>query len=167
MSIEPDDVPQPQLWTMQIICAALMMGVFIPLAIFLFLVLVQQQKPILTKPEDMQMLSLVAIVLLAANASLSLFLPVMMTKSALPRLATSEPSVLQLIALYQTTLIIGLALLEGAAMLGCVAFFLEAHVVDLAVVGIGLILMAARFPTRGRVATWLAQQRAALEDYPH
>jgi hypothetical protein len=164
MSTEPDDIPLARLKTMQIIAAAMMMGIVGALAIFLFLVTTQQKRPIVTELADLQAISIVALVLFATNAPLSLVLPGLVTTNSLRQLATSTSAVDRLLALRQTTLIIGLALVEGAAMLACIAFFLECHVLDLVVVGLALILMLARFPTRNRVRAWLAQQLAALEE---
>jgi hypothetical protein len=164
MSTEPDDIPAGQLRTMQIIAAAMMNGIVLPLALFVFLVTVKQQKPILTDPADLQMVSMVALLLLATNAPLSLLLPSIMTRNALRQIAARESPLADLLPLRQTTLIVGLALLEGVAMVGCIAFLLECHAVDFIVVGLVLALMLARFPTRNRVRAWLARQLAVLEE---
>jgi hypothetical protein len=163
MSLEPDDVPAPQLRTMQIIAAAMMMGIVFALMIFLVLV-TGQNKQVITDLDHLQVVSIVAVVLFATNAPLSVAMPGIVSRNALRPLAASASPVDGLMALRQTTLIIGLALLEGAAMLACIAFFLECHVIDLIVVGLALAFMAARFPTRNRVHAWLAQQQAALEE---
>ncbi len=62
----------------------------------------------------------------------------------------------------QTTLIVGLAPLEGTAFLGCIAYLIEANPLALAVVGVAVCLMLYKFPTEGRVRTWLEQQAAVL-----
>jgi len=164
MSTEPDDIPAGQLRTMQIIAAAMIMGVVFALAIFLFLLLVQQQRTILTQIDDLQAVSLVALLLFVTNAPLSLVLPNIVTRNSLTQIAAGAAPLDGLLAIRQTTLIIALALLEGAAMLGCIAFFLDCHALDLVVVGVALALMLARFPTRNRVRTWLARRLAMLEE---
>jgi hypothetical protein len=164
MSIEPDDIPAAQLRTMQIIAGAMIWGVLTALAIFLFLALAQQHKSILVQAEDLHVVSLVAILLLLSNAPLALVLPGILTRNSLRQIASGAQPLDQLLPLRQTTMIVSFALLEGAAMLGCIAFFLETHAATLVVVGLAVLLMLAQFPTRQRVRTWLARQLATLEE---
>jgi hypothetical protein len=148
---------------MQIITFAMVMGIVIALAIFLVLVM-SQQKPIVTEVADLQMVSIVALVLFVTNAPLSVILPGLVTANGLRQLAESAPVGDKLLGLRQTTLIIGLTLVEGAAMVACIAFFIECHVLDLIAVGLALVLMLARFPTRNRLRAWLMRQLAVLEE---
>lgn len=53
-------------------------------------------------------------------------------------------------AIYQTRLIISLAILEGAALLNLIAYMLEGQAVNVAVAFVLLTLMMIQFPSRGR-----------------
>ena len=57
--------------------------------------------------------------------------------------------------LYQTQLIVGLALLEGAAFFNLIALMVENSVASLGVVILLLGLMAVKFPTRNKVSWWV------------
>ena len=57
----------------------------------------------------------------------------------------------QLLAIYQTRLVIACALLEGAAFFNLVAYFIEGQTLNLIVTGVLLVMMAMRFPTTGTV----------------
>src|SRR5436309_6464692 len=67
MSTGLDDIPRPQLLTMQIIAAALMIGVVVFLSIVLFLVYVQQGGQGQMPPGDLPIVSLVAIAMFVIN----------------------------------------------------------------------------------------------------
>jgi hypothetical protein len=99
-----------------------------------------------------------------------------MTQSAVRRIAAgtwrppseaAAPSfasdTVKLLAVRLTTMIVGMALLEGVALLGGVAYMLEAQPGALAVVAGALVLMAWFFPTDGRVRAWLAEREGELE----
>lgn len=62
------------------------------------------------------------------------------------------------LALYQTRMIIGLALLEGAAFFNLVAYLVEGHWWSLAVTAGLVALMLSAFPTRGRLTQWVADR---------
>ncbi len=70
-----------------------------------------------------------------------------------------------LIGIYQTRLIVGLALLEGSAFLNITMFTLEQHWWLLAATGVQIILMLASWPTRSKVEFWIRtqQEMATLE----
>lgn len=59
------------------------------------------------------------------------------------------------LALYQTRMIVGLAILEGAAFFNIVSYLLEGHWWSLAVVAGLLAWMIASFPTRARLRHWI------------
>jgi hypothetical protein len=60
-----------------------------------------------------------------------------------------------LLRLYQTRLIVGLAILEGAALFNAVAYLIAGQWWSLAVVGVLLALMLTSFPTRMGIEQWL------------
>ena len=57
--------------------------------------------------------------------------------------------------LYQTRMIAGLAILEGAALFNVVAYLIEGHWWSLAAAAGLLAVMLASFPTRGRLRRWV------------
>ncbi len=167
MSTGLDDIPRPQLLTMQIIAAALMIGVVVFLGIVLFLVYVQQGGQGQMPPGDLPIVSLVAIAMFAINTPLALFLPNQLAKRALKQIAAEggkEIDIDKLLTVRQSTMLISLALLEGTAFCACTGFLLHADVGSLVVVGLNLLLMLALFPTRNRVRNWLDKQTMALHD---
>jgi len=166
MSTGLDDIPRPRLLTMQIIAAALMIGVISFLGVVLFLVYAQQGGQG-QMAGDLPIVSLVAIAMFVINTPLALFLPNQIAKSALKQMSTSggkEADIADLLNVRQTTMIIGLALLEGTAFCACIGFLLDADTGSLVVVGLCLLLMLALFPTRNRVRNWLDKQMMALQD---
>jgi hypothetical protein len=68
----------------------------------------------------------------------------------------------KLLAVRQTTLLVSLALLEGVAFSGCIAYLLEAQPLVLGVVLVAVLLLLAYFPTEGRVRSWLERQTDQL-----
>jgi len=70
----------------------------------------------------------------------------------------------KLAQLYQTQLIIGSALLEGAAFFATIAYMLERNPLALATAIVLLGTLAARFPTSDRVNAWLDRQLGLLQE---
>ena len=66
--------------------------------------------------------------------------------------------------LYQTQLIVGAALLEGAAFFAGIAFMLERDPIAAGMALVLLAVLAARFPTRDRIEAWLEQQLGLLQE---
>lgn len=64
----------------------------------------------------------------------------------------------KLAQVYQTTTIVGCALLESAAFLALLAYLLEGQQVSLAVAGAMLLGVAAHLPIGGRLASWVERQ---------
>jgi hypothetical protein len=162
---------------MQIVAGALVLGVVVFLAVA---VVIGSNRPAgagRAPAGDLPIISLVAAVLLAVQAPLAFLLPGLVTRNGLrqiasgsgrsfpdPGAAEGNTDVARLLGLWQTTLIIGLALLEGTAFLGCIAFLVEAQPFAVAVVLVSLLLMAVKFPTEGRVLAWLEQQAGRLAE---
>jgi hypothetical protein len=61
-------------------------------------------------------------------------------------------------------MIVGLALLEGTAFLGILAYLIEAQPLALGVTGIAILCMLLKFPTRSRVQAWLERQTEQLTE---
>jgi hypothetical protein len=162
VSPQPDDIPAGVLRTMQIIAAAMIVGVVFALAIFVFLALVQQQKAISTQFEPLPIITLVLLLMLTTSR-FPFSLPSTVTKNHLRQIVSGAQSLDSLLPLRQTTLIIQFVFLEGTAFLGSIAFFRECHAADLLVAGLPLALMVGQFPTHRRVRAWLATQLAAIE----
>lgn len=168
-----DEVSPGVVRVMQIITFALVMGVLITLSVFVYLVQVQNQGRGQLQAVQFPLVSLIAGVLLVVNTGLSLFLPNVLIQSGLRRIAagTWQPTpgspapatdAGKLLQVRQTAHIVGLALLEAANFLGCIAYFLEAQPWVLGVITVGVLLMVARFPTEGRLRLWLEDQKDAL-----
>jgi hypothetical protein len=169
MSTGLDDIPAARLRVMQIIAAALMIGVLTFLGIALFLVYGQRNGQGLGQANDLPIVSLLAIAMFAINTPLAFFLPNQLARPALKQIAAApenerEYDIDKLLGVRQATLIVGLALIEGTAFCACIGFLLDADVGSLVVVGLCLLLMLALFPTRNRVRNWLDRQAMAVQD---
>lgn len=68
------------------------------------------------------------------------------------------------LAPYQTRMIIGLALLEGAAFFNLIAYLLEGRWWSLAVTAALVAFMLASYPTRGRIRQWV-EDREQLKTF--
>lgn len=80
-----------------------------------------------------------------------------------PAREANETSNERLAGVYQTSLIISMALIEGAAFFTVVAYMNEGHVAALAL-AIGLLaVMILHFPTTGRIESWIKRQRENIE----
>jgi hypothetical protein len=176
MSNMPDTVSPQNLRTMQIIAGALLAGVCTFLVIVLYLVLVQNNGQGTAPPPGLPMVSLIAVAVTALCAALSFLLPRITTRAALRQMAEGtwkppqgstqayDTAQSKLLAVRQTTLIIGLAPLEGAAFMGCMAYLLEAQPYVLVVIGAAILLMLLNFPTESRVLAWLDRQADQLAE---
>ena len=69
-----------------------------------------------------------------------------------------------LLWLYQTRLIVGYAILEGAAFYCLIAHMIERQSITLAMVGLLLGAMVVKFPTRGRLENWLSDEMKTLDE---
>ncbi len=158
---------------MQIIAVALVIGLMTFLVVILYIVQVQNQGRGTTPPQGAPLISLIAAGFLGVLAIASFLVPAAIMRSTLQRIAagTWKPApgmevpatdAGKLMVLYQTTLIVGLAMLEGPGFFGGIAYLLEAQAFALGIVAVGIILMLARFPTESRVRRWLEVQEEQL-----
>ena len=64
----------------------------------------------------------------------------------------------QLYRVYQTSMIIGMAMLEGTAFFCLIAYMGEANMLPLTATGVLLVLMFCSYPTQSRVDHWVENQ---------
>lgn len=74
-----------------------------------------------------------------------------------------EPTIEELLGSYTTRLIIGLAILEGAAFFSVVVFLVKAQWPLLIATAVLAILMIAKFPTRSGLERWIKERRQLAE----
>jgi hypothetical protein len=79
---------------------------------------------------------------------------------ALAKLGDEGP----LVFVYQTATIIGAALCEGPAFFALISAMIDKSPLGLAVAGVCLLMVLARFPTLRRVENWLDLQVRAMEE---
>ena len=60
-------------------------------------------------------------------------------------------------------MIVGLALLEGAAFFNIIAYMIAGHIWSLGIVAGLVVIMLLSFPTRGRVAFWIEDRMQARQ----
>lgn len=149
--------------TMQIIAAALMMGVLV----FLGVVLVVTSGRIDGHPGMMTMIAAGFAFLMLVN---HFVIPPIISKAQLKQAIETgihqkpeDERTQEYCGIYQTQLIAGFALLEGAAFFNLVAMMLEHCVASIVVVTLLLLLMAAKFPTRDKVSFWVQDKLRELQ----
>lgn len=158
---------------MQLICSALVLGVLLFLGVAVYLVL-SQGRGLAPPAADLPIVSMLALVMLLTNGSLALFLPGIVANNAIQKIASGSGTPpnprgagddeATLMAVRQTSLIIGLALWEGVAFMSVIAFLLEGDPLVLAVAGVAILFMLGRFPTMSNVQAWLERQQSLLNE---
>ena len=68
-----------------------------------------------------------------------------------------------LIAMYQTTLILACAILEGAAFFNVVAFLLERQQMNFIAAGVLALLIFSQVPTGGRLVSWVEDELGNID----
>jgi hypothetical protein len=68
-----------------------------------------------------------------------------------------------LVAVYQTTLIVGAAILEGAAFYNLIAYQLERQSISMIGVAMLLIAMFTKFPTRTAIENWVNDELKQIQ----
>lgn len=163
-----------RLKTMQIVWAALLSGV----AMFLVIALVVRSgRGEILVPDRARDFSLMLVVSAAfigvAGVLASFTIPSLLVNGQVQSLATRAsgkgheippPPTLPLLTIYQSRLILGLALLEGAAFFNLVVFLVEGSPISLAVSVVLLIFMASHVPTRARIMNWIDDQKRRFRD---
>jgi len=175
MSQSDDFVPIQQLRTMQIIAAALLLGVLIFCGVVLGVVYLGNNGRGLA-PAQVPIVTWIAIAWFVVDAPLSFIVPKVIARNLVRQIVEGKPVivqrwtttqppplVVQLATVYQTGMIIGLALLEGAGFLAGIAYLLEAEFISLGIVALVVALMITRFPLAGRVFDWMQKQAEEIE----
>lgn len=149
--------------TMQIIAAALMMGVLM----FLGVVLVVTEGKLDGHPEMITMIAAGFAFLMLVN---HFVIPPIIVKAQLKQaIATGmnqkqdDEKIQECCGVCQTQLIVGFALLEGAAFFNLVAMMVEHCGASIAVVTLLLLVMVAKFPTRDKVSFWVQDKLRELQ----
>jgi hypothetical protein len=157
---------------MQIIAGAIIVGALIFLGIAVFLVHNNQGQGVGAAQGQLPVVSLVALAMLCVQTPLAFLIPAAVVSKAVSTLAGHAPDTYvappsqagpggltsdrgYLLGVYQTAMIISLALFEGASFLGSIAYLLEGRPFALAVSGIAILLLASRFPTEDGIRNWL------------
>jgi hypothetical protein len=164
----PDEPkPAPQLLTMRIVHGALCMGV-VTITAILGLLRMNGGKP----PAATPMISYVGFGMAAVCLPLSFLVPNLLSAGwrrqiAIGKWPLSIPAQPDSDAgwwsIFQSRLIVGMAMLEGAAFMQVIAYFVEGMPLSLGVALGLLVVMLTRFPTRLGVESWIAEQREMVE----
>jgi hypothetical protein len=168
---EPNDpITRGRMLTLRIIVFAQTLGLVIFAVVVFFMVQNRRAAPMATET-----FSLVALALLAGLGTASVAFPHFALRQDLQRIARGEwrpppgaasayaSDSAKLFAVYLRTLILGLALVEGAGIYCCVAYLLEGRQYVLALIGVALVLLIARFPTESGLRAWMGRQLDWLE----
>jgi hypothetical protein len=157
--------------TMQIIAGALIQGVVIFLVVVVFFLPVP--------PNRLAVLnSYIGLGLALVAMAMSLVVPNIIVASTKKSLVKGRPIDLPkqfgevsdlgflapLAGLYQTKMIIAMALLEGAAFFNLVSYMMERQPFTLAVVGMLLLALVMNFPTRRGLEKWLAEETKSIAE---
>jgi hypothetical protein len=151
----PEDSPVPaaRLRAMQIIAGTLILGLAITLTVFVVLRALGNPQP----PPQVPILTYVGVGLALIAVIAHFIVPRSILAPADPERSPGSRE-LSGLALYQTRMIIGMALLEGAAFYQGIAYYLEGQPLALGLGCLLLLGLIVQFPTRGRVERWLENQ---------
>lgn len=159
------------LLTMQIIAGALIQGVVVFLVVVMFFLPVPPNRLAVLNSYIALGFALVAMVM-------SLVVPNIIVASTKKSLVKGRPIDLPkqfgevsnlgflapLAGLYQTKMIIAMALLEGAAFYNLISYMMERQPFTLAVVGMLLLALVMNFPTRRGLEKWLAEETKSIAE---
>lgn len=160
--------PQAAVRIMQILILSLMLGILIFAGIAVFVnSQARPQQKVLTSPLVFTVLGIIAAVI---NIVLRLFVPGLVSTAVLGNIAKKRGqdniTKLDVYPAYLSGLLVGAALLEGAAFFNIVAVLITREYWTLGVAGVLLALMAAAFPTLDRVDYWAEEQLRDLQRDP-
>jgi hypothetical protein len=80
-----------------------------------------------------------------------------------PHVAEEMKPLHALASIYQTRLIIGCAILEGAGFFNGIAFMLERQQMNLIAAAVLAVLILIQFPTSGRLVSWVEDELNAID----
>lgn len=144
--------------TMQIIAAMLSFGLCMFGGMVAFLV---ANAPA-TESDRMPIITWMGLGMVAVLGTLSFAVPILfgpgiIQKSVLEAKAAGKPAEEGLLGAYQTMLIIGLAMCEGAGFVCLIGYLIEKQPLALGGAAVAMVLMLLRFPTLAGVREWLAR----------
>ncbi|MFN9717549.1 MAG: hypothetical protein ACK58L_02580 [Planctomycetota bacterium] len=149
-----------QVRVMQIIVAALLTGVLTFFGVVLVITggnVFGQNKP--------QLLTMIAAVFAGMMVIAHVVVPSAISKTHVRTLhgnvqsdSAAESRIASLVGIYQTQLIVSIALLDGAAFFNLIALMTEQHVMSTIVAACLQFMILLKFPTRTKV-TWWVQDR--------
>ncbi len=147
-----DDWLRPRVRTMQIITLAIAAGAIIATTVLFF---VRANNP--QAAPDVPSLSYFAAGFVAVSFTLSFAVPAFVRDAQLKKMAAGDEAATpeNLIGLCQSTLTVGLALLEGPIFFCAIAYRVDGQIWILAGLLVGVSLMALRLPTELSVLAWL------------
>jgi hypothetical protein len=159
---ESSELVSQRLRTMQIVAAALIAA---PLFLFVVALLVRAQG--VGAQPAVPIVSYVGIAFALVEVLVFMIFPNRAAAAACrkgPLQAAADSQDLFLCGVFQTRLVIGFALLEGAAFLQGIAYILEGQSFSLAI-GLTLVLiMAFLLPTRSKLESWMEEQKQVMLD---
>jgi hypothetical protein len=157
--------------TMQIIVGVLATGVFIFLGVVLNLPVQPPAGPLVN---TYVALGAAAVAIVAAVAVPAIMAQKMVAAGGSGKVPNPAPQIPDaadadeladvgpLVAIYQTTLIVGVAILEGAAFYNAITFMLERQTINLVAAAVLAAFVIAKLPTPSRVEDWVLNQLATL-----
>ncbi len=116
------------------------------------------------EPAKSPMLALIGAGMAAMAVAVRFIVPTVIVNGAKARLkeASATDVMAQLAGLYQTKMIVGMAVLEGAAFVNLVAYITEKQFWSYGVVAFLLAVMAISFPSQGQFESWAEEMKREL-----
>jgi len=160
-----------QLRACQIIAGALVLGLLNVCAIGVLINLLRSQPPA-GPAEFVQVLSWAAVGVFCVAVLLSVALSRNVARLQLLRLVQGKmvsPSGAEfslsdrLIQIFQGSMIVGFALLEGAGFFGAIVFLIGGNLLGLAVAAAAAVAIIWQFPTANRIRNWITAQAEVME----
>ena len=171
MTTQDDDAFRIPCRVMRIIAGSLLAGLCLFTGLAVFLVNQGGQPAPGGAFGGLPVISLLSCALAAMNLILSIVIPRAVARNNLRQMAThgdTSPTAgtgaATIIGLWQSTRIIGFALLEGAGFFGAVAYLVERHWLGLAVALESAIVILLRFPTEAGARAWVQRHEAMLDE---
>ena len=150
----------------QLICASLIFGVLT------FAIVIGVIVGFNNINSDLGIMTLIGIVIAATTYGLSFVVPAVAAKGTLESVRTkfkksgesldSPLGYEKLAGIFNTSVILRYALIEGSIFLNLVVFFLEKSSYSLMISAIGIILMVVCFPFPGRMVDWIENRIGSL-----
>ncbi len=113
-----------------------------------------------------QMLSIIGVGAAMFQIAMRFVIPGFIKRAQIQKLTITESANLdaQLFAIFQTQLIVGLALLEGAGFFNLVCYMAEHQWWTLAILALLVLLMGMMFPTLGQFESWAENEKRELQN---